>query len=99
MPEKTEDLPAMTGPGVEKLNLPSINKLIETYEKKKEARCKVSPAEITAKGELLDALHKSREKLPVNGDGNHFYRYEGVDYVLEESLRRRKVAGDAGDED
>ena len=96
MPERTGELPEMKGPGVEafSVSLPSVNKLIEAYEKKKEARCKISPGEVAAKGALLDALHKNKDKLPLNSDGEAFYRYEGVDYVLEESLKRKKVDTD-----
>lgn len=95
MSAKTPELTGMTGPGVEpfSVSLPSIDKAIAKYEQHKEARCKMSPKEVAAKGELLDLLHKNREKLPLNGDGNHYYRLEGVDYVLEEKLKRTKVAG------
>jgi hypothetical protein len=97
MVEKTGELPAMTGKGVEKLIIPAIDKAVVKYEQKKDARCKVSPAEVAAKDELLVALHKNRDKLPKNEEGNFFYRYEGVDYVLEESLKRKKVSsGDDG---
>lgn len=94
---RTAELDGMTGKGVEVLVLPSLDKAIEKYEQKKEARCKVSPAEVAAKDELLKTLHANRDKLPKNDDGNFYYRYEGVDYVLEESLKRKKVSsGDDG---
>ena len=94
MPETTGELPEMKGKGVEKLVIKSIDTLIDAYEKKKEARCNISPGEVAAKGALLDALHKNKDKLPLNSDGEAFYRYEGVDYVLEESLKRKKVDTD-----
>jgi len=96
MAERTAELPEMKGPGVEafSVSLPSVNKAIEGYEKEKEARCKISPKEVAAKATLLELLHKFKDKLPLNADGEHFYRYEGVDYVLEESLKRKKVDSD-----
>lgn len=96
MADKTTPIPGMTGKGVAPVPIPAIEKAINKYERKKEARCNASPDEIAAKGELTRILHESREKLPVNSAGEHFYRYEGVDYALEESLRRRKV--DSGDD-
>ena len=87
----------MTGKGVELLSIPAIDKAAAKYEQKKDARCKVSPAEVAAKDELLTTLHAHRDKLPKNEEGNFYYRYEGVDYVLEESLKRKKVtSGDDG---
>lgn len=95
-PGGTADL-GLTGKGVEELKIPDIDKAINKYERKKEARCKMSPEEISAKTALKDLLHENRAKLPLNEDGEHFYRYDGVDYVLKESLRRRKV-DEGGDE-
>lgn len=91
----------MTGKGVEALSIPEIEKAAGKYERKKEARCQVSPGEVAAKRDLLAALQKNRDKLPKNAEGLHFYRYEGRDYILEESLKQRKVeegddAGNAG---
>ena len=96
-PKPSGELPLGNAPGVAKLVIDAIDKAVSKYERKKEARCAISPAEVAAKDELLQALHDHRDKLPKNEDGNFFYRYEGVDYVLEESLKRKKVeAGDGG---
>lgn len=95
---KTEELPEMHGKGVEVPSIKPIDNAIESYESEKDKRCKISPREIAAKGKLSELLHKNRDKLPLNEDGNPFYRYNGVDYTLEEKLKRSKVAG-AGEED
>lgn len=76
---KTADLPGMTGKGVAPVVIPSVAKLVEKYERQKEMRCQASPGEITAKRELSAALHDNRAQLPVNEDGQSFYRHEGVD--------------------
>jgi hypothetical protein len=101
MSAKTGSLPGMSGEGVAPLSIASIDKAIDKYEQKKEQRCKASPGEIAAKQELLALLHKNRDKLPLNDDGHAFYRYEQVDYVLEETMKRKKVASEgdgAGEE-
>lgn len=94
--DKTEELGGLTGPGVEALKIPEIEKCVTEYERKKELRCQASPDEIAAKNDLREALHQHKDKLPKNADGLAFYRCDGVDYILEESLRRRKV--DTGEE-
>lgn len=85
------ELPGMEGPGVELLEIAEVEKAITKYQRKKEARCQVSPGEIEAKRELRDALHKHRAKLPVTKEGIPFYRHDDRDYFLEEKLKVRKV--------
>lgn len=95
---KTQELPGMKGKGVEVLKIASIDKAADLYESEKDKRCKMTPKEVAAKSALQDALHKNREKLPQDDEGNRYYRYEGRDYVLEEKLKVKKIAG-AADED
>lgn len=90
MAAKTEDLPGVEGRGVSIPKIEAIEKAIAKYERKKEARCAVSPAEIAAKQELQVALHESRDKLPLK-DGVPFYRCDDRDYFLEEVLKIKKV--------
>ncbi len=95
---KQESIP-LEGQGVAELSIPEIDKAINKYERKKEARCNASPDEIAAKGELKKILHANRAALPLNEAGVPFYRYEGVDYALEEKLTRKKVdTGDDGED-
>lgn len=89
----------ISGEGVSPLTLPDVNKAINRYERKKEARCAASPDEIAAKRELTALLHQHRDALPVNGDGQRFYRYDGVDYIIEEKLKRRNADEDEGDDE
>lgn len=98
---KTLEFPAITegGAGVAPLVIPEVAKAVSKYEKKKEARCNASPGEIAAKAELKELLHAHRDKLPMNDDGNPYYRHEGADYVLEEKLKRVSTdKGDGGEE-
>ncbi len=96
---KNNDLPGIEGQGVAPLEIPAIDKAIAKYIKKKEARCAVSPDEIAAKNDVRAILHQHRDKLPLNGDGIPFYRYDDRDYLLEEKLKVRKVDDGSEDED
>ncbi len=89
--EKTHDLPEMTGRGVEPLSIPDIDKAVIAYERKKEKRCEASPGEISAKRDLKEQLAKYRDHLPKNEDGERFYRLDGVDYILTETLKRHRA--------
>ena len=95
---KTEDLPLDPTPGVGPLSFPEIDKAVAKYERLKEKRCEASPGEIAAKLELKKILGDHRLKLPQNEDGLRFYRKDGVDYILEETLKRR-AADEAGKEE
>lgn len=97
---KTPDLPGIQGEGVELLVIADVAKAVNIYERKKEKRCEASPGEIAAKRDLKEQLAKYRDKLPKNSDGQLFYRHEGVDYILDEVLKRRLVDdGDGPSED
>lgn len=93
--DKTAALPGMTGKGIAPLSIPAIDKAINSYERKKEKRCQASPGEVSAKRDLTALLAKHRDELPANEDGQRFYRYEGVDYIVDVVLKRR--AADDGD--
>ena len=86
------ELPGVTGKGVEPLKIPVLDKFIAAYEDAKDKRCKESPKEIAAKGELKMALHQQTNQLPVNKDGFKFYRSAeyGRDYILTETLKAVK---------
>lgn len=93
MSRKTQELPNMEGPGVAPLEIPEIDKAINRYQKRKEARCAESPGEVAAKKELKALLHAHRDKLPRNEEGTPFYRYDDRDYLLEEKLSVKRAEG------
>jgi len=88
---KNPELPGVEGEGVAPLKIPEIDKAINKYQRKKEARCAVSPDEIAAKNELRAKLHEFRDRLPKNAAGVPFYRYDDRDYLLEEKLKVQVV--------
>lgn len=87
----TDDLPGMVGKGVAPLSIPEIDKAINAYERKKEKRCEASPGEVAAKRDLKELLVKHRDELPMNEDGQRFYRRDGVDYIIDDVLKRRSA--------
>lgn len=98
MPRQSE-IP-LEGEGVAPLKIAELDRAIAKYQKKKEARCAVSPDEVSAKNEVRALLHKHRESLPKNEQGVPFYRSDDRYYVLEEKLKILKVDDDAsGEED
>lgn len=90
--EHNAELPAMTGPGVAPLRIEAIDKAVKKYEGFREERAQISPDEKDAKIMLHAALLDHREKLPVNHDGKKFYRADGIDYILDESMKRKSAS-------
>lgn len=88
---KVVELPGMTGKGVAPVTIPELDKLCEKYEREKEKRCKMTPKEVAAKSDLMDAMHKHSDKLSKNGDGELFYRYNDQDFVLQQGKETLKV--------
>ncbi len=96
---KTETLPGVTGKGADRPVIKELDKLISTYETKKNARVKESPGEVAAKKELFSGLMAHAESLPKNEKGERYYRYEIADgefkdFTLSEVLRIKKVEND-----
>lgn len=88
---KTEELSLGNDPGVVGIRIEAIDSAASTYEKQKDRRCAESPKELAAKASLRELMHKHREELSRNEDGDPFYRYEGADYTLTEKLKRSKA--------
>ena len=81
----------MTGPGVAPLRIEAIDKAAKKYEGFKEERAQISPEEKDAKLMLHALLLDNRDKLPTNADGKKFYRTDGVDYILDETMKRKSA--------
>ena len=98
---KTGELPAMIGKGVETPKIPVLDKFIRKYESAKEKRCAESPGELEAKKELQFSLHQQKASLPINGDGAPFYRSEEYerDYILCEKMKVKKFGAEDDDDE
>lgn len=76
-PKKQTALPLGDAPGVgDQPSIPEIEEAADKYIEIKDKRCKMTPKEITAKGELIELVQKHREKLPKNAEGHTVYRYD-----------------------
>jgi hypothetical protein len=89
--DTTAELPAMTGPGVAPIRIEAIDKAAKKYEAFKLKRSQISPDEKDAKLMLHALLLDNRDKLPINGDGKRFYRMDGIDYILDETMKRKSA--------
>jgi hypothetical protein len=94
--DHSAEIPGMTGTGVAPLVIDEVDKAVKKYEREKNKRCEASPGELAAKRDLAKLLRAHQGELHVNEDGEYFYRTDGVDYILETKLKRRKA--DDGDE-
>lgn len=87
------------GAGVAPVVIPEVEAAADKYIKIKDARCKISPKEIAAKGELIDVIHKNREKLGQNAAGETIYRYDDLVIKLipgPEKLSIKEAREDGG---
>lgn len=98
---KKQELPGMTGKGVEPMKIPVLDKFISKYESHKEKRCAESPGELAAKKELKFALQQQKASLPLNSEGKPFYRSAEFerDYILDETMKIKKVGVDEDEND
>lgn len=69
------DLPGVEGPGVAPIKIDEIDQLAEEYVKIRDKRCTISPKEIAAKQELIDAVKRHREQLGADEEGTIRYAY------------------------
>lgn len=87
---KTGELGGMDGPGVGQPRIPAIDAAAEKYVEIRDKRCKISPKEVAAKAELIDAVHANSEQLPVI-DGKIVYRFGDEAVVLIPGKENVKV--------
>lgn len=87
----TPEIPEITkgGPGVARLMIPDIDVAVSRYEKMKQKRCEASPGEVAAKKELRMVLLANRDQLHQDDTGARFYRKNGKDYVIVETIKLR----------
>ena len=89
-----QELPAMTGPGVERLHLPLVEAAADEYIAAKEARALKQEAETTARLALQTLLNEHRDIL-IKTDNGLEYPYGAVRILLRK--REEKVVIVAAD--
>jgi hypothetical protein len=76
----------MSGEGFDRPVIKAIESAAEEYITARNKFQRASEACQTAKTNLVMAMDKNKEKLPVDGEGNSVYRYDDELVVLSESL-------------
>jgi hypothetical protein len=88
---KVIELPGIEGEGVAPISIPELDKLCDKYIREKEKRCKMTPREVAAKGDLMDAMHAHADKLHKNEDGEITYRFDDQTFVLRKGKETLQV--------
>ena len=98
---KVIELPGMKGPGVEIIRIPEIDKLAEAYVIQRDKRCAETPREIAAKDKLIDAIHKNKDKIGVDSNGEVVYRYDDMIVTLKpgKEVLKVKAVREAGEDE
>jgi hypothetical protein len=96
----TADLPNMDGPGVAQPSILEIDEAADKYVAIRDKRCQISPKEIAAKAELIDAIHAHADQLARTPEGAIIYRYGEEVVILTPGKENVKVkkAGSADEE-
>jgi hypothetical protein len=89
--KKQSDLPGIKGPGVSRVSIAEVDELAEKYIRERDKRCAMTPKEIAAKSELVDALHRHAKEIGKNSDGEIRYMYDNVVVLLKPGKETLKV--------
>jgi hypothetical protein len=95
---KSTDLPGMTGPGVERISIPSVDKLVDRYVKARDIRMEHTKREVEAKTALIDELRENKDKIGTDRDGTIVYRHDDLIVTLKHGKDDLKVKTEAGED-
>jgi hypothetical protein len=97
MPKQDE----MAGDGFDRPKIKAIEEAAAAYVDVRDKRMKLTPKEVEAKTTLIDACKKHLDKLPVNGDGDHVYRFdeEVVIFSSKDQVKVKTAAAEAAEEE
>ncbi len=88
---KQDDLPAMEGPGVERISIKEIDDLAEDYIKTRDRWVAASAPVQVANDKLREAIHKHADKIGKDRNGEIVYRYDNVVVLLKPGKESLKV--------
>jgi hypothetical protein len=88
---KQSELPQMSGKGVAPLRIAAVDQLAEKYVAERDKRMRLTPREVTAKQNLIEALHKHEKELR-QPDGSLIYRYDEMVITLMPGKEKLKVS-------
>lgn len=91
--KKVVELPGMTGDGVAPVSIPEIDKLCEPYIRERDKRMALTPKEVKAKENLIEAIHKHIRAgtLHPDSDGIVIYRFDDLKIILKPGKETLKV--------
>lgn len=92
------ELPHMTGKGVAPVRIPAIDKLVEIYVRKRDARMEQLRIEVEAKEDLIAALHEFSEQIGKNKEGEIIYRHDDLLVTLTTGKEKLKVRTEGAEE-
>ena len=81
----------LKGAGVEPVRIPELDALAEKYIKERDRRLTMTPKEVAAKADLIEAMHDYEEKLGRQPDGTLAYRYGDMVVTLTPGKEKLKV--------
>src|SRR5262245_4460382 len=87
---KQEEIP-MEGPGVAPVKIKAIDKIAEEYIEERDKRLAALAAEVTAKTQLIEALHFHSDQLQ-QPDGSLQYRFDDQVITLIPGKEKLKVS-------
>ena len=80
----------IVGKGVSPVSIPDVDRLAEIYVKARDKRLKETPKEVTAKQNLIAAMH-AHEKDIKQPDGTLIYRFDEMVITLTPGKEKLKV--------
>lgn len=89
--KKNEELPGMTGKGVERVSIKALDLLVDKYVEARDERMALTKREVETADDLREGMHKYKDKLTVDKDGNIIYHYDDQVITLNKSKEKIKV--------
>lgn len=91
LPEEAHQELGLKGEGVEPLRIPELDQLAQKYVVERDKRLRMTPKEVAAKSELIEALHDYADKIGRQKDGSLIYRYGDMVISLIPGKEKLKV--------
>lgn len=89
----------IVGPGAEKVQIEEIDRLVGIYVKARDARVVLTTQEVSAKGQLIAALHAHEGTIGRSPDGAIRYRFDDKLVELAPTKEKLRVREENEDEE
>jgi hypothetical protein len=88
--KKILELP-LKGKGVEPVRIAELDRLAEDYVKQRDRRLTMTPKEVAAKHNLIEAMHQHTDQIGKQPDGSLVYRFDETLIRLSPGKEKLKV--------